>query len=177
MKKNKGSVSYVVATIIITTVALFIAINFKMKKIEMVHNFVSNGLISANLAADVVNLDKFGLDRKINISDINKAYDLFYKALSINLGLNKKTDRIIDNKVNIDNFTIYNVIGNDIDKIQIKPVYKENLIKDGLGNVKTPNDIKIKSTSVYSKVSYKVKGIINEYNMSNQCTTDIVENK
>lgn len=177
MKKNKGSISYVVATIIITTIALLIATSFKMKKIEMIHNFVSNGLVSANLASDVINLDKFGLDRKINISNINNSYDLFYKALRINLGLDKKTDRIVDNKVNVDNFTIYNVVGNDVDVIQVKPVYKEKLIKDGVGNIKTPNDIKIKATSVYSKVSYKVKGIIKEHNMSNQCTTDIVENK
>ncbi|CUQ30704.1 hypothetical protein [Clostridium baratii] len=174
MKKKKGAIEYFISTLIITTVILLIVTGLRVRKLDMINNFVSDGLVSANLASDIINLDKFGATREINISDSNNAYNLFYEALKTNLKLNKKSnneDLIIDNKVNVDDFIIYNVTNNNVEVITIKPTYSRYVTK--LNNLKTPSGVTIKTTSVYSKISFKVKEILGEKKVSKACTTDI----
>lgn len=177
MRKKKGAIEYFTFSLLFITVCLFIVVGLRVRKIKLTNDFVSNGLVSANLAADVVNLDEFGKNREINITNVQNSYDLFSKALNKNLKLDKNfgSDEsiIVNNKVNVDNFTIYNVKGKDVDVISIKPTYSKYTVNNGVGHLKTPNNVTIKATSVYSKISFSVKEILGEKKVSKECTTDI----
>lgn len=174
MKKQEGVIEVFVGMFIISITLIMISANSNLKSIKSINNFVSNGLISSNLASDIIDLDEFGKSRTIKISDPNKSFSLFEKTLRENLKLDDKNEnKLIDNNINIDNFTIYNVKGNDIEVIQMKPIYSKYIVSGGVNKTYSPDGVLISSTSVYSKVSYKVKNMIGTIDRSNQCTTDI----
>lgn len=169
MNKKEGSIPYVVAIVLlIFATGCFIA-NMRIQNAKVSHNHVNGALVAANLAAELVDLDRYANDRTIMIKDPDKSYEIFEKTLKSNIGLGK----IIDNQVNIENFIIYDVEGNNVKVIKIKPNYSENIIYNGLNNTKTPSGVKINSTSIYTKVSYKVRSFIGEKTIYNECTTDV----
>lgn len=172
MRKKDGSIVYLMSAAIILIVGVFILMNVIIRRAAVVHNSVDNGLVAANLAAEIVDLDKFAEDRVIKIKDNEKSYEIFYNTLIKNLNLNND-EKIIGNKVNIDQFTIYNVEGKNVRIINIKPAYSEKLVIGGIHNVRTPSGAKIDSTSIYSRISYKVKGFFKYNTLINQATTDI----
>ena len=159
LKKKDGISLNLIIIPVISVAIIFCLFMIKSKQIEIVNDF--------NLAAATVDLNEYGQSNTIVNNDFNKSFDQYKKALKNNLRLDNnfvpQTSNLIDGGITIEIFTIYNVNGNDIH--MTKRQRNGNIIKqvypNAVGTMKTPDGVKIETTTVYSKIGMNVKGFMN----------------
>lgn len=167
LKKKDGISLNFILIPAISIAVIFCLFMIKSKQIEIVNDFIDDGLVMSNLAAATVDLNEYGQSNTIVNNDFNKSFDQYKKALKNNLRLDNnfvpQTSNLIDGGITIEIFTIYNVNGNDIH--MIKRQRNGNIIKqvypNAVGTMKTPDGVKIETTTVYSKIGMNVKGFMN----------------
>lgn len=182
MKKKKGSIELFVSSMILVVVPLIIIMQLRLGQLRTTKNQVEDSLVASNLASATVDLKEYGTTNRIVNNDFNSAFNTFIKSLKQNLLLDnnlEQTDKkIISSKINIDNFTIYNVVGNDVQFTtrDSSGNISSSIISNGKDRAKTPDGAIINSTTVYSKISFKVKGYLNtEYNVFKEKSVDITD--
>ena len=167
LKKKDGiSLNFILIPAICISI-IFCLFMIKSKQIEIVNDFIDDGLVMSNLAAATVDLNEYGQSNTIVNNDFNKSFDQYKKVLKNNLRLDNnfvpQTSNLIDGGITIEIFTIYNVKGNDIH--MTKRQRNGNIIKqvypNAVGTMKTPDGVKIETTTVYSKIGMNVKGFMN----------------
>ena len=166
-KKDGRGLNIIIIPLVVVSI-IFCLFVIKSKQIEVVNDFIDDGLVMANFASATVDLKEYGTSNTIVNNDFNKAFQEYQKALKNNLRLDNnfepKTSNLIDGKVTIEIFTIYNVKGNDI--YMTKRQRNGNIINqtypNALGTMETPDGVKIETTSIYSKIGMNVKSFIND---------------
>ena len=180
MKKRKGSLEIFIASVILTIVPLIIVTNLKLREIKVTNNLIEDGLVASNLAAATIDLKEYGTTKNIINMDHAKSFNDFEDALKVNLKLDDnfepKNKRLISSRVSIEKFTIYNVMGNNIQVVNrnIDGSFETTMINNGFGSYKTPDGVLIKTTTIYSRISFKVKGLLGlEYDVFKQKSVDV----
>lgn len=146
--------------VIIVVVVLF---GYKIMGYLITSAYVEDALAASNLASAVIDLEEYGKSHVITIKDPQSAFGLYKEAMSHNLKLdeymNTTNREVIADKVTILKYIVYNVSGETVEiyvldeagEIREKQVAK-------LGEVFTPDGACIETTTIYSKVSFKVRG-------------------
>ena len=143
--------------------------------------YLEDALAASNLASAVIDVEEYGISHSILIKDPDRAYAIYLSALQANLNLNEEWEcpakELIGGKVSVPDYTVYNV---KEDKVKIYH-YDENgqvfFSEGSLGSVYAPNGKLIESTSIYSEVTYPVKGIMGvEVQAHKSNLADIVAN-
>lgn len=144
--------------------------------------YLEDALAASNLASAVIDVEEYGISHEILIRDPEEAYAIYLSALRGNLNLNEEWEcpakGLIAGKVSVLEYTIYNVKD---DKVEIYH-YDENggmTFYVGVpGSVQAPNGKWIESTSIYSEVTYPVRGIMGvEAQARKSNLADIVSNE
>lgn len=121
-----------------------------------------DALAASNLASALPDLEEYGRTGNLIISDTDYAYAVYQEALKYNLGLDSNWEcpnkSMISGKVEVVDYIVYNVSGNDIEVVSYGENCYGTYIKDGLGSVVAPNGREIENTSVYSKITFPVEG-------------------
>lgn len=123
---------------------------------------VEDSLSSSNLAAAVIDIETYGINHDIIIKSPDDSFVLWKDCFRTNLGLDDNwychNRGAISGKVEVIDYIVYNVRGNDvyIHRYGQSPGYQ--VITGGLGSVSAPNGTRIESTSIYSKVTFPIKG-------------------
>lgn len=190
MKKKKGTMEMFIASLSLMIVPMIIIMNLRLRELKITKNFIEDGLVASNLASATIDLKEYGTTHKIVNDDFSKSFQDYSIALKDNLNLDsnyipQKTAvsnytmyNVVSSKVIIDNFIIYNVIGNDIQVVSRNPDGSNttSIVTNGLGTYKSPDGVLIKSTTIYSRISFKVKGYLNdEYNVFREKSVDITD--
>lgn len=125
---------------------------------------VEDALAASNLASAVIDLEEYGKSHDVFIEDAGKAFHIFRESLICNLrldeDLNTTNKDFMLGKVSIKEYRVYNV----------RNGYVEIWILNGLGeiisysfeqvgNVVTPDNVYVESTTIYSKIGYQVEGL------------------
>lgn len=126
--------------------------------------YLEDALAASNLASAVIDVEEYGISHAILIEDPGRAYDIYLRALQGNLNLDEEWEcpgrGLIGGKVTVLNYTVYNVREDEVEIYH----YDENgqlfFSRGSLGSVQSPDGKVIESTSVYSEVTYPVKGIL-----------------
>lgn len=144
--------------------------------------YLEDALAASNLASAVIDVEGYGISHEILIRDPEEAYAIYLSALRGNLNLNEEWEcpakGLIAGKVSVLEYTVYNVKD---DKVEIYH-YDENggmTFYVGVpGSVQAPNGKWIESTSIYSEVTYPVRGIMGvEAQARKSNLADIVSNE
>jgi hypothetical protein len=183
LKKKKGNMETFISYIALLMIPLILIMNIKLKQIKLTKNLVEDGLVASNLSAATIDLKEYGTTQQIINDDFSKSFNDYTISLKDNLKLDDNfqpinNQGIICSKISIDNFTIYNVIGNDIQVISRSPdgSINNSTISNGAGVIKTPDGVLIKSTTIYSKISFKIKGYLTDiYNVYKEKSVDITD--
>ncbi len=149
-------------------VIIFLLFLLKSKELTLTNDFVYDGLVFSNLAAATIDLKEYGSTNKIINNDFEKSFLEYRNSLKENLriddNLMPNKNSMINSKVTIEVFTIYNVDGNDIE--MVKRQSNGNIIRhtytNGVGNIYTPDGVLISSTTIYSRIGMELKGFMNE---------------
>ncbi len=186
MKKKEGNILYpTVGFFIILMCTILVLYGSKKEEISSTKRMIDDGQLASNLSAATINLEEYGATSTIVNTDFNNSYNEFLRALKNNLRLDNSFNPLntnsngINGKVNIESFIIYNVIGNDIEVNKCDSVgnITKDIITSGLGSSKTPNGVLIESTTVYSKISFPLKGYLNSDSIivNNESVVDITD--
>ncbi len=181
MKKDKGSVEYSMCIMLLTVSVLLILFCFRIRSARVEKAYLEDGLATANLAAIVIDADRFGETEELVISDTEEAYERFQKALKTNLNLDDSylshDTFLMETPLKVLEFHIYNVEEDGI----VHVIYDGNGSKItelmGLSGVMTPNGKEVESTTVYSKIEFDVKGFLTQRNrLTLENSVDVVKN-
>lgn len=163
-KKSKGDASIAGLSafmIILISVTLIFTVFYRIIVNEA--QSVQDDVTLSNLAVyKNIDLDSLSQDDKwIRISDPNAAFETFKKHLKNNMkldiNLNGLNGSIADGQVSIDEFTIYNVRGNNVDIWTYSPnthMFTESQADRSLTLVKTSNNSIVKNTSVHATIRF-----------------------
>lgn len=143
---------------------------------------VEDALDLSNLASAVIDIEEYGTNHNIIISNPDQAYLIYKNALKSNMGLDNEQNctkyNTISGKVTVLEYIIYNVYDNVI------TVHRYNAdgtkeIEENLGyvgNIQTPDNTVVESTTVYSRIGFHVKLLFNmEFYGVHDNSADIVK--
>lgn len=144
--------------------------------------YLEDALAASNLASAVIDVEEYGISHAILVKDPDEAYEIYLSALRGNLNLNEEWEcpakGLISGRVSVLNYTVYNVK----DRVVEIYHYDENgriFFSSGiLGGVQSPDGKTIESTSIYSEITYPVRGIMGvEAQARKSNLADIVANQ
>lgn len=163
-KKSKGDASIAALSafmLILLSIALMFTIFYRVI-INRVQN-VQDDVTLSNLAV-YKNIDLTALaddDKWLRINDPNAAFETFKEHLKTNMKLDAKLNGLsgsaADGQVTIDEFTIYNVRGNNVDIWTYGPdthMFTESSADRSLTVLKTSDDSVVKNTSVHATIKF-----------------------
>ena len=80
---------------------------------------MEDALAASNLAAAVIDVEEYGISHRMQIRSPQEAYDRYQRAIVGNLNLNDRWEcenkGLISGPVHVENFTVYNVSGSEVD--------------------------------------------------------------
>ena len=162
MKKRKGNLEITVSMYLIVFTVVIVAYLMQMLEFMAVSRYAEDALAMSNLASAVIDLEEYGKNLRIKIPDPNYAYTLYINALQGNMGLDGNmecsTMAAISGEVEIIDYIVYNVNEQDIEITRYGQNPGYEVITGGLGSVSAPNGKEIQKTSVYSCITFPVKG-------------------
>lgn len=180
-KKDKGAVEYSMCIMLLAVSILLILFCFRVRSARVEKIYLEDAQVTANLAAAVIDTDIYGETEQLIISDTQKAYERFKRSLKINLNLDDNfmpyNTFLMENKVKILGFHIYNVDENTITHIVYDEYGSKSTEVLGKSGVTTPDGTMVESTTVYSKIEFDVKGFLDQRNrLTLENSVDVVKN-
>lgn len=126
--------------------------------------YMEDALAASNLAAAVIDIEEYGISHTLRIDDPDRAYERYRKAIRENLKLNDlwecRNKGMISGPVRIENFTVYNVDGSQVEVYSFGTGGAAVRRIGVLGQERAPNGIKVENTGIYSEISYQIKGLL-----------------
>ena len=144
--------------------------------------YLEDALAASNLASAVIDVEEYGISHGILIRDPEEAYTIYLSALRGNLNLDEEWEcpakGLIGGKVSVLDYTVYNVKDNRVEIYHYDENGRMTFSEGVLGSVQAPNGKWIESTSIYSEVTYPVRGIMGvEAQAQKSNLADIVANR
>lgn len=166
-KKERGQIDVIMGMFYLLMVFIIILFAFRMMQYMITSTIVEDALAASNLASAVIDVEEYGKSHTISIQDPESAFLLYREALCHNLKLdeylNTTNAEILVSKVDIEEYIVYNVSG---DLVEIYVIDESGQIQEyGTGRtseVFTPDHVPVESTTIYSRVTFGVKGLWNQ---------------
>lgn len=163
LSTERGQVEWVTGLFFLLFLGVVLCAMLQVEVFMSSSRYLEDALALSNLASAVVDVEEYGISNRLVISDPAQAYERYRTAVKENLNLNEVWEcpsvGIISGPVDIVNYTVYNVSGNDIEVCHFDENGLMTRWNDTLGSAKAPNGILIEATGVYSEITYRVDGL------------------
>ena len=163
-KTEQGKVEWVTGLFFILFLGILLCASLQLESFRSSARYLEDALAASNLASAVIDVEEYGRTHKVRIADTQKAYERYRTAVKGNLNLNEAWEcpnrGLISGPVQVMNYTVYNVSGNDV---EISRFDENGLLtqwQETLGNAEAPNGKIIENTGVYSEIKYRVNGML-----------------
>lgn len=183
MKKHEGKTDFFLSLFIMVFLVLMTMTQLQLKQYRTLKSMAEDALAASCLASAVIDVEEYGISHDLVIGDPDRARSLYLDALRENMRLDEDwgyPDRkLITGPVKVEEYTIYNVRGTDIEVYSFTEggtrTYTET---GGLGSIRAPNGRLVESTSVYSRISFPVGGIFGvNHTAVKEKLADVVNNE
>ena len=180
--KKEGFIEVATGFTALFIVSILTLTTFTLRRLDVTRIQVEDSLVASNLASAVIDINEYGTTNNIIISDTTKAYNQFCDALKNNLNLNDNfepsNNKFFKSKIDVLEFVIYNVKGNEIEEVKITDKdITEKIYSGKVGELKTPDGAIINSTTIYSKIGFTIGALLDdEYYRTKEISVDIVSN-
>lgn len=163
-KKQQANVDVVVGMMLFLILVLTLFFGFRISQYMITAAGVEDALAASNLASAVIDLEEYGKSHQICIADTDKAFLTFREALVCNLKLdeylNTTNQNFLVGQVQIKEYRIYNVREEQVDiyifNNQGEMISHSSGVK---GEVYTPDNVGVETTTVYSRIAFQVEGL------------------
>ena len=160
---EKGQIGWVTGLWFLLFLWILLCACLQMELFRASSRYMEDALAASNLAAAVIDVEEYGISHNIRIDSHEEAYRQYQRALRGNLGLNAEWEcenkKMISGPVSIENFTVYNVVGGEVEAYSYDKSGVMSYQCGSLGQVTAPNGIRIEHTGIYSEISYQIKGL------------------
>lgn len=164
LKTEAGQIGWAAGVFFLLFLGILLSAFLQLEIYRSSAGYLEDALAASNLASAVIDVEEYGISHRVQIADVKEAYERYQTAVKGNLNLNEAWEginqSILSGPVNVVNYTVYNVSGNDVavsyfDESGLLTEWQEQL-----GTAAAPNGKKIEHTGVYSEITYQVKGIL-----------------
>lgn len=178
---ESGQIGWAAGLWFILFAGLLLCALLQLEMFKSSSQYMEDALAASNLAAAVIDVEEYGISHTILIDDPQEARKRYMTAIKGNLNLDDRWEcankELISGPVNIDNFTVYNVSGNDVEIYSFDESGVMSLGRGKLGQVTAPNGVAVEATGIYSEISYFIKGVLGvEVEAHKGKLADVVEN-
>ncbi len=164
VRTQPGKIEYVMGMYALLFVLVMAMVSLQILKYKADSDIAEDALAASCLAALDVDPYRYGTDHCLVISDPVHARQLFEESLRENMRLGPdmtysgNDDFYIMGKVNIDDFRIYMVDGDNVTEYAVSG-YGITESTGVYGNMKTPSGLTVRSAGAYAKISFDTYGI------------------
>lgn len=162
-RTEAGQVNWVTGVFFLLFLGIFLCASLQLELFRSSAAYLEDALAASNLASAVIDVEEYGISRRLRIGDVEEAYARYLTAVRGNLGLNEAgecTNRsLISGSVRVVNYTVYNVSGNDVQVMQVDEAGEITGWQEPLGSAAAPDGKLIENTGVYSEIAYTIEGI------------------
>ncbi len=181
LSRSEGKITYIVPLFWVLFFLVLVVYYIQIHLYEAISTYTEDALAASSLASAVIDIQEYGITHEIIVESPDYAYEIYQKALKINMGLDANWMREnldpISGKVEVLDYIVYNVNGRDVYVYRYGESQSEMYIADGLGSVAAPNGQLIESTSIYSRITFPVDGAFGIRTIAEkQLLVDIVNN-
>lgn len=162
-KKDSGQIGWSVGLFFLVFLLVIIFMGIQVEQYQNISLYLEDALAASNLASAIIDVEQYGISHDILLTDPNSSYELCRSAIKANLNLNQNWEHensyFIDGKVTLENYTIYNVVG---DKVTIYRVNGDHSVSSSegiLGQVYAPCGTLVEGTGIYSEIAFPTRGI------------------
>ena len=159
---DDGQITLFTGMFFLLFLAVLLVSFLQMEMIRSSSRYAEDALAASGLASALIDVREYGRTHVLRIQDENAAYERYQSALKANLGLDDNWEcdqkKLISGRVKVENYTIYNVKGDEIEYCRMdlaKPTWQTGKV----GGTFAPNGQMIERTGVYGEISYAVRGI------------------
>lgn len=138
---------------------------FKVYTCMVAGAYVEDALAASNLASALIDVEEYGRNHNVRIGDTWNAFRVYRDALYYNLAMDEEgysaKEELLTGRVQLQEYIVYNVSGQ---QLQITVYDGEgNCLRqeeNQLGNVWTPDGVLVEHTTIYSRVGFRVPGLM-----------------
>lgn len=162
-----GQVDVVVSMFFFLTVLIVAMFQFKIYTVMTAGAYVEDALAASNLASALIDVREYGSSHILRIGDTGEAFRVYRDALRLNLALDEEgysaRAELLTGKVCIREYIVYNVLDGEI-QIDVYDGEGNCLRQETArpGSVRTPDGIPVEHTTIYSRVSFQVMGLMGQ---------------
>ncbi len=140
-------------------ILLLMMVVFQTASYKAVSDRLEDALAASGLAASLVDIEQYGIDHSLIISNVRDSYEKYIETLDTNLGIvsGRPASGFIDGPVRVEDFRIYNVRSGRVTEILVNESGSRILREGSLGDVRAPNGQVVDATGIYSEVSFPLK--------------------
>lgn len=161
-REDAGQTGLCVGLFFLVFLAVLLISQLQLEQIRASDDYLQDALAASGLASALVDIREYGRTHMIRIGDNRASYEQYCDSLRANLGLDENWEcgnrRLISGRVKVENYTIYNVKDGQVTLCRMDRGGEEISVGT-LGVLRAPNGQLIERTSVYSEISYPLKGL------------------
>lgn len=152
LKKEYGKAEWILGLFLLQFIAVIVIFELQLIRYRALAEYLEDALAAGGLASALIDVERYGEDNILEISDPYTAYEIYKSSLSDNIGS-------VVEAVEIEEYLIYNVEEGEIEVIRVDDTGITDRYSGSLGIVTAPNGQIIQTTGVYSEISFPVEGI------------------
>lgn len=166
--KSSGKIELFMGLLAVFLVTLVLFVCLKVSYFMIAGAYVEDALAASNLASALVDIEEYGKSYTLRIKNPQSAYEIYKEALAVNLALDENEissqTELLKGQIKILSYMVYNVEGNRVNIFSLSESETMQLLAFGeVGAIHTPDGILVETTTVYSKISFGVKGLGKQY--------------
>ncbi len=163
INNNSGSSQWVLGLFALTFIMAAMVFVIQLCAFRANSDAIEDALAASGLAAALVDVERYGIDHTLLISDPDNSYQKYVEALNVNLaaeGSSFRRKRAIEGPVKIEQFRIYNVEGDKVSEIYMDDSGRWKKKEGKLGIMEAPNGQVIQNTGIYGEIAFDLRGIM-----------------
>ena len=163
INNNSGSSQWVLGLFALTFIMAAMVFVIQLCAFRANSDAIEDALAASGLAAALVDVERYGIDHTLLISDPDNSYQKYVEALNVNLaaeGSSFRQKRAIEGPVKIEQFRIYNVEGDKVSEIYMDDSGRWKKKEGKLGIMEAPNGQVIQNTGIYGEIAFDLRGIM-----------------
>lgn len=161
---ENGQIGWALGLWFMLFLGILLCVILQLEVFRASSQYLEDALAASNLAAAVIDVEEYGISHKLRIRNADEAYDWYRRAIRANLNLNDlwecENKGVISGPVSIENFTVYNVSGSEVEVCSYGRSGAAIHRYGTLGLETAPNGVKVENTGIYSEISYQIKGVL-----------------
>lgn len=162
-KTDSGAVEWVVGMFFLLLLSIVMCTQLQLSVWQAAGMYLEDALAASNLASALIDLEEYGATGNVVIKTPEQAYQIYLDAVKENLSLDEnwecRNKDLISGRVKIEDYVIYNVEEGNIMAYRVNEYgLVEETFGGRVGELKTPNGLKIENSGVYSEISFPIQG-------------------